>query len=247
MAGRIIKAFFMCMGMFSAIPLPWRPWDDDLRPLMTACLPGAGLVIGGLWLLAAWAMQALILPTALAAALIVVIPWILTGAIHIDGYMDTADAVLSWRTREERLRIIKDPHTGSFAVIAFGAICMVSFGAAWTIMETGKSILPLLLIPAASRACSAFCVCRLKPLSHSEYAVRRERAGAVSGLIFAILTLATAACMGLAAIVTVMAVLAGYALAMTYTYRIMDGFSGDLAGCALVIGECCGLIAMAIM
>jgi adenosylcobinamide-GDP ribazoletransferase len=247
MAGRIAKAFFMCMGMFTAIPLPWRPWDDELRPMMTACLPGAGLVVGGIWLLAAWVMKALCLNAALAAALLVIIPWLLTGAIHIDGYMDTADAVLSWRTREERLRIIKDPHTGSFAVIALGAMCMVAFGAAWSVMDAGKGILPLMLIPVASRACSAFCVCRLKPLAHSEYAARRERAGAVSGAIFAALALTAAAFIGWAAVVTVAAVIAGYALAMTYTYRIMDGFSGDLAGCALVIGECCGLIAMAIM
>lgn len=247
MAGRIIKAFFMCMGMFTAIPLPWRPWDNELRPIMTACLPGTGLVIGAIWLLAAWLMSILGLPAALAAAFVVVIPWLLTGAIHVDGYMDTADAVLSWRSREERLRIIKDPHTGSFAVIAFGCMCMVSFAAAWAVADGDKGILPLLLIPVVSRCCSAFCVCRLKPLSHSEYAAKKESVGAVSGVIFAILALAGAAFMGLSAVICVLAVIAGYALSMIYTYRIMDGFSGDLAGCALVIGECCGLIAMAIV
>lgn len=247
MAGRIIKAFFMCMGMFTAIPLPWRPWENELRPIMTACLPGAGLVIGAIWLLSAWLMGILGLPAALTAAFVVAIPWLLTGAIHVDGYMDTADAVLSWRSREERLRIIKDPHTGSFAVIAFGCMCMVSFAAALAVAGAGKNILPLLLIPVVSRCCSAFCVCRLKPLSHSEYAAKKESAGAVFGVIFAALALACAAFMGLSAVICVLAVLAGYALSMVYTYRIMDGFSGDLAGCALVIGECCGLIAMAIV
>lgn len=247
MVKQIVKAFFMCLGMFSAIPLPWRPWDEELRPHMTACLPGAGLVIGGIWLLAAWAMRALCLPAALAAAFVVIVPWALTGAIHVDGFMDTADAVLSWRPRDERLRIIKDPHTGSFAVIAFGCMCMTAYAAAWFIMDAGKGLIPLVLIPAASRACSAFCVCRLKPLSHSEYAARRESAGAVSGIIFAALSLAAAAVAGVSALVSVAAVIAGYALTMAYIYRIMDGFSGDLAGCALVVGECCGLIAMAIM
>ena len=43
---KVIRAFFMCLGMFSAIPCPYRPWDEDARSLMTACLPVLGAVIG---------------------------------------------------------------------------------------------------------------------------------------------------------------------------------------------------------
>ncbi|MDE7122565.1 MAG: adenosylcobinamide-GDP ribazoletransferase, partial [Oscillospiraceae bacterium] len=43
---------------------------------------------------------------------------LLTGAIHLDGFCDTADALYSRRSQEEKLKILKDPHCGAFAVIA---------------------------------------------------------------------------------------------------------------------------------
>ena len=65
---KVIRAFFMCLGMFSALPCPWRPWDEDARGLMTACLPLVGAMIGGLWYALSLLGRAL-LPDALTAAL----------------------------------------------------------------------------------------------------------------------------------------------------------------------------------
>lgn len=242
-----LKAFFMCLGMFTAIPLPYRPWDDSLRPHMTACLPFAGLVSGGIWLLCAWLMRLIGFPAALSAAILVVIPWLVTGAIHLDGYMDTSDAVLSWRALEERLRILKDPHTGSFAVIAVCVVAILSFGAAQSLLDAGRALAPLMLIPVMSRCCSAFCVCTLKPLGHSEYAGQNGNLGAISGVACAVISLGISCIWGWQGITAVLAVAAGYALTMRKVYKVLGGFSGDLAGCALTIGECCGLIAMALV
>ena len=113
---RTFKAFFMCLGMFSSIPCPYRPWDEDARSIMTACLPLVGAVIGVIWWLAS-ALAGIIAPAPLAAAVIAAMPFLLTGFMHLDGFMDTSDAVLSWRPLEDRLRILKDSHTGAFAVV----------------------------------------------------------------------------------------------------------------------------------
>ena len=51
-------------------------------------------------------------------ALLVLIPVWVTGGIHLDGYLDTQDALHSYQSRERKLEILKDPHTGAFAVIA---------------------------------------------------------------------------------------------------------------------------------
>ena len=93
---KLIRAFFMCLGMFTALPCPYRPWDEEARGLMTSCLPAVGLVVGALWYGLSLAGRAL-LPEALAAALTTALPLLLTGLIHLDGFMDTADALLSWR------------------------------------------------------------------------------------------------------------------------------------------------------
>lgn len=52
---------------------------------------------------------------AIAAA---VIPIILTGGIHMDGLADSADALASWGSPEKKRAILRDPHIGTFGVLA---------------------------------------------------------------------------------------------------------------------------------
>ena len=54
---RCAKALMMCLSMFCAIPCPYRKWDEDARPLTTLFLPLVGVLIGGLWTLAAYLLQ----------------------------------------------------------------------------------------------------------------------------------------------------------------------------------------------
>lgn len=246
MPWNLIDALFMCFGMFTTLPVFYRPWDEKLRPLMTACLPVVGLVTGALWLLTAYLCGVLNIHPALGAAFVAAIPALVTGAIHIDGYMDTADAVLSWRPLEKRLAILKDPHVGSFAVIAMAALAIISYGAAFALLDSGNAIFPLLLIPVASRCCSAFCVSKLKPLSHSEYAAEKDMTAAYSGIGFAIACALLSLISGWQGLIAIAGVIAAYAYVMRKCYKMLGGFSGDLAGCALTIGECVGLIILAI-
>jgi adenosylcobinamide-GDP ribazoletransferase len=246
-ARQAFKAFFMCLGMFTALPVFYRPWDEKLRPLMIACLPPAGLLLGGLWLAVGALLRALSVPPALGAAVLVILPLLATGGIHLDGYMDTADAILSWRPLEKRLAILKDPHTGSFAVLAVACLLLMGYGAAFALLESGRRLFPLLLVPTVSRAASAFCVSRLKPLAHSEYAGEPDDSGAKSGIFFGALCLLLGLFQGWHGVLPCLAAIAGYALTMRKAYKILGGFSGDLAGCALSVAEVCGLIAMAVV
>ena len=242
----LIDAFCMCLGMFTTIPMLYRPWEERLRPVMTACLPAVGIIIGALWLFAAYLCRTFDVHPALSAAIIAALPSFVTGAIHIDGFMDTADAVLSWRPLEKRLEILKDPHVGSFAVISLAALGLFMYGAAFALMANDGPIYPLLLIPMVSRSCSAFCVAKLKPLSHSEYAAEKNDLPAKAAYIFAAAALVLSAFSGWRGIIAMFAVVCAYALSMRKCYKLLQGFSGDLAGCALVIGECIGLIILAI-
>ena len=54
----------------------------------------------------------------LRSALLTAVPLLFTGGIHMDGFMDTCDAMASWGDREKKLAILKDSHTGAFAVMA---------------------------------------------------------------------------------------------------------------------------------
>ena len=240
---KLCNAFCMCYSMFTALPCPYRPWDEKARGLMLVCLPIVGALLGLLWTgLAALGRMALA-PT-LNAALVAALPWLLTGFIHLDGYMDTCDAILSWRPLEQRLRILKDVHTGAFAVVGLGILMMFSYASA--VALAGDDLRPLLFIPVVSRCGSAFCVLTLKPIGHSEYAATEGKGGqriAVAVIWF----VAMVACwiwLGRAVIVLALQTLA-YALAMLWGYRTLKGVSGDVAGFALTVSECAALMALA--
>lgn len=50
--------------------------------------------------------------------LLVLIPIFITGGIHLDGFLDTQDALSSYQPMERRLEILKDSHAGAFAIIS---------------------------------------------------------------------------------------------------------------------------------
>ena len=145
----------MAWGMFLAIPCPFRRWDEAARGRMLGFLPLIGLIVGAIWAAAARLCTALNLPSAVRALILCALPWLVTGFLHLDGFMDVCDAVLSRRDLETRQRILKDSHCGSFAVI-----CMILLAAAqWSLFFSFesfdfKALLTLAVLPACTRACS---------------------------------------------------------------------------------------------
>ena len=243
---KFVTALDMCLHMFIAIPLPGGRWDEKLRRHSTACLPLAGLIIGGVWLEIAMLAKRF-LPGMLAAAAIAALPFLATGFIHLDGFMDTSDALLSWRDREERIRILKDVHVGSFSVVMLGLLMLFQLAACAEI----EDVFPLLMLPVLSRAGSAYCVLRLRPLGHSEYAPGADETPKALRRAVAVMAAAAMAVLGAVSgwrgIFAGAAALAGYAVAMWRCVGSLGGVSGDLAGFSLTVSELCGLIAMAIL
>lgn len=235
-------ALGMTVSMFTLLPLPRARWEERLRPLATALLPLVGLGIGAAW----WAIALLArgLPVHLRGALVAAAPWLLTGFIHLDGFMDVSDALLSWRSREERQRILKDVHVGAFAAVSLVLLALFQFAAS---MEL-KDVAGLLLLPVLSRCASALCALGLRPLGHSEYSgmAGSRRLNLIPTCACALALAGLTLLCGRRGLIAGAAELAGYALAMGIACRSLGGFSGDLAGYALSVGELCGLLAMAL-
>ena len=243
-------AFIMCQSMFCAIPCPWKLWDESARGKMPVFLPVIGLELGGIWALLAYLAGILHLPAPLRALVLCLWLFIGTGFLHLDGFMDVTDAVKSWRDLEERRRILKDPHSGSFAVIACVLLILTQFALFAGAKETAD-FHALILIPTASRAIAGLCVTALRPMSTSEYAGTYRKGVKKSHIVwFAILlTVVLAAAFlllgkyGLAPL----AVVVGYLLAMRRAFRSLDGMSGDISGYALTFGELCGIAVYALI
>lgn len=61
-------------------------------------------------------------------AVLTVLPVLISGGIHMDGFLDTQDALSSWQSEEKRLEILKDPHAGAFAILSGCVYFILSLG-----------------------------------------------------------------------------------------------------------------------
>lgn len=234
-----VYGFFMAWGMFLAIPCPKKIWCETARRKMLACLPFVGAVVGAAWALCAWLGG--FLPHPLGAALCAAAPWLVTGFLHLDGFMDVCDGILSRRDLETRRRILKDSHCGAFAVIC---LVLLALGQ-WSLFLSAESIVwqALLLIPAAARACAGLAVLGLRPMDTSQYAAMGASRGGYLAALAVLLVLAAGLPLWLWGSFAPLAAAAGYGLAVWYGYRNLDGMSGDISGFALTLGELCGCAA----
>jgi adenosylcobinamide-GDP ribazoletransferase len=126
---RIWNSFKIAFAMFSKIPMPQAEWTEENMKYMLCFFPFVGTVIGALTMLFVWVNHFASFQGSFAAALFALIPVLVTGGIHVDGLLDTADALSSWQERERRLEILKDSHAGAFAVITACAYFLAWFGA----------------------------------------------------------------------------------------------------------------------
>lgn len=126
--GKLWNSFKIAFAMYSKIPMPKADWEKDNMRYMMCFFPLIGVVIGIASILFSQAAQWLEAGTLLRAAGYVLIPVLITGGIHLDGLLDTADALSSYQTRERKLEILKDSHAGAFAVITACCYFIASLG-----------------------------------------------------------------------------------------------------------------------
>lgn len=120
---KVLRWIAVSFSMFSRIPMPRFKWvEDDMSHCLTF-FPWVGAVIGLLVYGAGFIYYAYHLPFWAMGSLILLIPILVTGGFHLDGYMDVKDALSSYADREKKLEILKDPNVGSFAII--GIICRI--------------------------------------------------------------------------------------------------------------------------
>ena len=237
----------MAWGMFLSVPCPFPKWDEKARGRMLACLPLIGILIGALWALAAFLLGRFACPKPIAAFVLAMLPFLLTGFLHLDGYSDVCDAILSRRDLETRQKILKDPHIGAFGVIAIALLLLAQFAlflSAKTPALSFRALLPLALIPVATRALAAMAVTLLKPMKTSQYA-RMDKTGAKKHIFLPMLMLIASTALplvfcglhGLAPLASALF----YCLFALRGYRNLDGMNGDISGYALTLGELFGI------
>lgn len=240
---KAIRSIITAFCMFSRIPMPQIEWKDENMRYMLAAFPLVGAVVGAACAGLMALFELLAVSAVIRGASVLVLMLLLTGGIHMDGFADTMDALSSHAPAEKKRAILKDPHSGAFAVISVCAIMILDFALLCEIRSNFMHAAAFALVFVLSRSFSGlFSI--LFPASGGKgllSAFRESAEKRVSVIILA--AWAVCACIALFFALGAKGLFLplGTLLAGAYLYRIckkeFGGMSGDLSGWYLTVSE----------
>lgn len=156
-----VQALIAAFQFLTRFPIPVTvPFNGPVLTRSVIYFPLAGAFIGIGLAAAAW-LLGIIVPAWPTAVLLLTLWTALSGGLHMDGWMDTADGVLSHRSRERMLEIMKDSRVGAMGVLAAVLLLLfkISLLAELLVDDQAEITFSLLLIcPVWSRAWMAVAI-----------------------------------------------------------------------------------------
>ena len=240
---RLWNSFIIAFAMFSKIPMPMADWSKENMKYMLCFFPFVGTAIGILTIGVNYLATYLGFGTGFIAMLMIMVSMLITGGIHVDGLLDTSDALSSWRDRKRRLEILKDSHAGAFAVITCSVFFLIWYAALTEICFDKESVILIAIGYMVSRCLSGIGVVVIPKAREdgtvAEFSQKSEDKVVKNVLIVYLLILTSLMAYinpikGIAMIVTAILIWCWYyRKAMKY----FGGTTGDLSGYFLCICE----------
>ena len=251
---RILRWLAVTFSMYSKIPMPVFEWKEDDMAHSLIFFPVVGAVIGGLVCIINLISPLSQLPVAVRIIVTMAIPLIITGGFHVDGFMDTEDALNSYAPAEKKLEILKDSHIGAFAVISLVKWLLIYAAAVTAILLSPncdiKVFAAIGLTFVASRCLSGLTSLLLRKARKSGMLyeeTRNDQKGTVICLVLELL--AAGGFMLWLNVLSGAVVLLAFAIYTAYyrhiAYREFGGVTGDTAGFFLTTGEVIAAVALA--
>ncbi len=207
-----------------------RPFDERQLGRSSMFFPLVGIILAILIIAVDW-LTGILFPPPVRPAILIVCLIILTGGIHLDGFMDTADGVLSGRSREKKLEIMRDSRVGAFGVIALFSLLLLKYSLLASFI--GKEIYPpLIMMTVLGRGAMTFAIGKfpyaradglgsiyLKYTGNFEIFV----AGLISFIVACI-------CSGLGGLLIFLIMVISAWIICIYFKKILGGLTGDTYG-----------------
>jgi len=239
---RLIKSLGITISAYSVIPVPCFDWSQENMRFSLCFLPVVGMVEGLLLFLWAFFCGRMDIGNVVFASGATLVPLLLTGGIHMDGFCDCVDALSSRGDRQKMLEILKDPHIGAFAAIFCAAYLLAIFG-----LFSGIGYVPLPAIVCCgfvlSRALAALSTMSLPGARTTGFLVSftqsaHKKAAVIS--MSAVALLASAAMIALAPLAGAAGVAFAAVSFLWYRNMVMrkfGGVTGDTTGYFIQICE----------
>jgi len=224
-------------------PLIRHPFTPRQLSASVAFFPLVGALLGTL-LATADALLALIFPPIARSAILLALWVILTGCLHLDGFLDTCDGLLGGWTPEKRLEIMRDERVGAYALAGGVLLLLLKFSALASLPHHWEALVMAATLGrwGMSLAIVAFPYARPEGLGRS----MKDQADWLHAGIATLITLIVVWLAGQFAGLAMMA-LAGVTiwLGARFSLRRIPGLTGDIYGAMNETIELVVLLAMA--
>lgn len=237
----ILRQLILAVQFLTRLPTPqvadFRP-DDLTRS--ARWFPLVGLLVGALVLLPVWLLQ----DRPLLAGVIGLLAWVwVTGALHLDGLGDVADALgASHRNPQRFLEVLKDPHLGVFGTVAIGMQMLLKMVLLSELARAGNPW-ALLLVPAWARWATLLWSRRLPPLQAGMAERFAWQLGVAPLWAWGVVLAGAALWLGPVLVLAPLVAWAG----VHYWRRALGGISGDCLGAGTEVMETALLLALVLV
>ena len=245
---KLLRTIAVTFSLYSRIPMPHFEWRDEDMKYSTSCFPWVGAVIGLVFYGLYAACVRFEVPLTAVCLLMTAVPLIITGGFHVDGFMDVTDALSSYRTREQKLEILKDPHIGAFAVIRLSIVGLIYIASLAIVLSSDKAGSIVMALAAGfflARGLSALGVLTFKSAKKEGmlfYEAQTAGTGRKANLVLVAIWLASAVLfIGYFSYPygnpVIFAAIASFAWYKYRSYKEFGGITGDTAGWFVTICE----------
>ena len=243
------RGLLLALALLTRLPVRLSPPPQEHEHgEAVAAYPLVGLLLGALLVALAMIGFWLGLPHG-PLALLLLIVWVgLTGALHLDGLADSADAWLGGQgDRERTLKIMKDPACGPAGVVGLVLVLLGKWVVLNGLLDLG-ALTAIGLAPLLGRAAAAWLFMAL-PYAREQglgSAGARHLPRAAVTLTVTLAALAAPLLAGAVGLAMLVATALVCAAGVTLMRRRLGGFTGDTAGALVETVELAALLAAVI-
>jgi len=240
--------FLAALRFLTIIPLPWgREVSPEKLGRSTGFFPVIGIIIGLILVGLNW-LFGLFLPSPVVNVLLVVSSVVISGALHLDGFVDTCDGIAGHKTPEERWQVMHDSRAGAFGIIGVCCLLLVKYVSLNSVPDT-LLMVTLVLMPMISRWAMVYAVFvypYAKPSGLGRVVKQEARwyRFVMATLIALVVAIVLAQLMGIAIMLGIWIIVMVMA---AYLKRKFSGLTGDTYGAINEVAEVCVLILVCLL
>ena len=235
--------FLAALRFLTIIPFPWRrEVSPEELGRSAGYFPVVGIIIGLILAGLNW-LLGLFLPSPVVNVLLVVSLVVISGALHLDGFVDTCDGIAGHKTPEQRWRVMRDSRTGGFGIVGACCLLLVKYISLNSVPET-LLIATLVLMPVIGRWAMVYAIFAY-PYARPSGLGKIFKQGAswqrftMATLIALVVAIVLFQLVGLAIMVGIWVIVVAMA---AYLKRKFSGLTGDTYGAINEVAEVCVLI-----